>query len=123
MSVVGHPFREVWFETVKSMYFHLTFTVPPDPQEYKWVLANCQGSLMILEGGGTLQWTSIPWGGEVVILLVAYAMEIRMTSDWVGHLARVQTFLSFVVVGLFRSEFNREVNLESFPGARDLNLF
>ena len=38
VSVVGHPFREVWFETVKSMYFHLTFTVPPDPQEYKWVL-------------------------------------------------------------------------------------
>ena len=63
MSVVGHPFREVWFETVKSMYFHLTFTVPPDPQEYKWVLANCQGSLMILGGGVTLQWTSIPWGG------------------------------------------------------------
>ena len=57
-----------------------------------------------------------------MILLVAYAMEIRMTSDWVGHLARVQTF-PFVVVGLFRSEFNREVNLESFPGARDLNLF
>ena len=23
-------------------------------------------------------------GGGVVILLVAYAMEIRMTSDWVG---------------------------------------
>ena len=62
MSVVGHPFREVWFETVKSMYFHFTFTVPPDPQEYKWVLANCQGSLMIF-GGVTLQWTSIPWGG------------------------------------------------------------
>ena len=97
MSVVGHPFREVWFETVKSMYFHFTFTVPPDPQEYKWVLANCQGSLMIFGGGGgTLQWTSIPWGGgEVVILLVAYAMEIRMTSDWVGHLARVQTFPFF----------------------------
>ena len=34
-------------------------------------------------------------GGEVVILLVAYAMEIRMTSDWVGHLARVQTFPFF----------------------------
>ena len=34
-------------------------------------------------------------GGEVVILLVAYAMEIRMTSDWVGQLARVQTFPFF----------------------------
>ena len=52
-----------------------------------------------IRGGGgwgvTLQWTSIPWWGEVVILLVAYAMEIRMTSDWVGHLARVQTFPFF----------------------------
>ena len=34
-------------------------------------------------------------GGEVVILLVAYAMEIRMTSDWVGQLAQVQTFPFF----------------------------
>ena len=59
MSVVGHPFREVWFETVKSMYFHLTFTVPPDPQEYKWVLANCQGSLMILGGGGGLPYNGL----------------------------------------------------------------
>ena len=40
-------------------------------------------------------------------------------ATWHGY----RLFLSFVVVGLFRSEFNREVYLESFPGARDLNLF
>ena len=46
-------------------------------------------------GGGPYNGLVSHGGGEVVILLVAYAMEIRMTSDWVGHLARVQTFPFF----------------------------
>ena len=43
---------------------HFTLTVPLSTQVYKWVPA----SLML---GGNLRWTSIPFRGEVEILLVA----------------------------------------------------
>ena len=63
------PDRAVWVRALAGDIVwcwarHLTFTVPPLTQVYKWVLLN----LML---GANLQWTSIPSRGGVKIILVA----------------------------------------------------
>ena len=50
-------FAGLQFELGLGLGRHLTFTVPFSIQVYNWVSAN----LML---GVTLQWTSIPYGGE-----------------------------------------------------------
>ena len=50
----GLDSRPGWVNCVFSCAKYLTFTVPLSNQEYKWVYANNQGSLMkcLGEGGG-----------------------------------------------------------------------
>ena len=63
---------------------HFTRTVPLSTQVYKWVPAN----LML---GVTLRWTSIPSRGEYKYSQSLHATETGISSDLMGHLARMQT--------------------------------
>ena len=69
-----------------------TYTVPLFTQVYKWVLTN-----LLL--GVTLRWTSIPSSGEQKYSQPLHAIETRISSDLMGHLARQQTlpYLTFGV--------------------------
>ena len=63
-----------------SWTIHFTLTVPLFTQEYKWVPANCQGSLTkMLEGN--LEWTSIPSRGSSNTQLVASCYGNTLPQD------------------------------------------
>ena len=53
-----------------SLAKFFTFTLPLSTQGYKWVLGNCQGSLINAGGGGIVMDQHRNLGG-IVILLVA----------------------------------------------------
>ena len=63
---------------------HFTLLVPLSTQVYKWVPAN----LML---GVTLRWTSIPSRGVKKYSQSLHATETGISSDLMGHLARMQT--------------------------------
>ena len=67
--------------------------MPLSTQEYKWVLVNCQGSLMKCRGG-TPRWTSILSRGELLLSLWLYGQETGTTSCKRGHQAQVQSFFA-----------------------------
>ena len=72
------PDRAVWVRALAGDIVwcwarHLTFTVPPLTQVYKWVLLN----LML---GANLQWTSIPSRGEVKIILIALCLMSHLKT-------------------------------------------
>ena len=65
--VRSSPDRVVWVQALAgdivlcSWARHLTLTVPLSTQEYKWVPANCWGSLT---NRGGVTWTNIPSRGS-----------------------------------------------------------
>lgn len=54
-----------------SLAKFFTFTLPLSTQGYKWVLGNCQGSLINAGGGGAIVMDQHCILGGIVILLVA----------------------------------------------------
>lgn len=59
---VGLQEERSGFKTWPVLWQITTFTLPPFTQEYKWVLANCQGR--VIRWGVTLRYTSVPSRGE-----------------------------------------------------------
>jgi len=77
---------------------HLTLTVPLATQEYKWVPANCWGSLTNCWGMTCDGLASHPGGVEILLAASCYRNQDKLQQLWAS---RLQGF-TFVHVGLCR---------------------
>ena len=66
---------------------HLTLTVPPFTQEYKWVPASCWGNLTNCGGVTCDELASRPWG--ISNTPSRFMLQKPISSDLMDHLARM----------------------------------